>query len=295
MSESNQSANQNVEPSLLDGVLDFGEEDVVFFEEEQSAITEPTPETSPVANANDAADSSLPNFVMEMDDANPVSENVKVRSEFRRCMNMTFAKHRSVFKVGECNLKAMPTLWNVGKLFKMSGLSECLKASRNVSLMNLKKMEQLNLGKVQLLEKTKMFKTTELDIVKIDNEKKLIDENQKKRSKDVKLEDCSPSKGGMMMSEKSAKKTNANDFIGFSQREPLYDSRKMNDKSWLKKERNSLNDMDNQRKKDEGLFEERSSKSKKTLLNDDFDSKKSKTKDMIMDSNKEKGAKNWNL
>ena len=295
MNECDQSANQNTEPSLLDGVLDFGEEDVVFFEEEQSALTEPIPETAPVANANDAADSSLSNFVMEMDDANPVSENVKVRSEFRRCMNMTFAKYRPVFKVGVCNLKAMPTLWNVGKLFRMSELSACLKTSRNVNLMNLKKMEQLNLGKVQLPKKTKILKTAEFGTVKLDNEKKLIDENLNKRSKEVKLEDCSPSKGGMMSSVKSMEKTNTNDFVRFGQKEPLYDSRKMNDKSWSKKERNSLNDMDNQRKKDEDLFEERSSKSKKTMFDSGFESKKSSTSDMSMNSNEKKGDKNWNL
>ena len=184
MSESNQSANLNVEPSLLDGSLDFGEEDVVFFEE-QSAITESTPEAVSNANTNDDTNASISNFVLEMDDANTVSDNVKVWSEFRRCMNVAFAKNRPVFKSGECNLKAMPALWNVGKLFRMSGLSENLKSSRNVNLMNLKKQEEMNLRKVQLSKKNKMFKTTEFGTVKLDNEKKLFDENLKKRSKKV--------------------------------------------------------------------------------------------------------------
>ena len=131
--------------------------------------------------------------------------------------------------------------------------------------------------------------------MKLDNEKKLIDENLNKRSKEVKLEDCSPSKGGMMSSVKSMEKSNTNDFVRFGQKEPLYDSRKMNDKSWSKKERNSLNDMDNQRKKDEDLFEERSSKSKKTMFDSGFESKKSSTSDMSMNSNEKKGDKNWNL
>ena len=285
MSEFDQSINPNTEPSLLDGTLDFGEEDVVFFEE-QSALTDSAPNTEPIAEANNDADTSMPVFAMRMDDATPMSEIMKIRSEFRKCMNMTFSECRSIFKMGECNLKAMPSIWNVGKYFRMSGLSA-----------------HLNFGMDQLLKKTKMFEMTESGFAKeipkqgkkLDDEKKQFDENLKERSKNVKLEESSPSKGGMMASEKMMKKSNGNDSVKFDKRDSFCSRQKMNDNSWSKKERNSLNSMDDRKKKNEDLFKERSSKSKKSSFDDGFDSKKSKSKEMSMDSNKQKGAGNWNL
>jgi hypothetical protein len=171
MSEFDQSVNPNTEPSLLDGTLDFGEEDVVFFEE-QSALADSAPNTEPIAEANNDVDSSMPVFAMRMDDAAPMPESMKIRSEFRKCMNMTFAEHRSIFKMGENNLKAMPSIWNVGKYFRMSGLSA-----------------HLNFGMDQLLKKTKMFEMTEPGFAKeipkqekkLDNEKKQFRRKSKRK------------------------------------------------------------------------------------------------------------------